>query len=894
MQQTPHKKTLIIQEPTLEIYFYFLRRVEGDTLQTIQECRVAFQQEIQRLLAHLEQMTGQAIPFHEWAEDDNSRRVSQIIQNTGWLDGIQAGLSCFAATYIYGDVYCLQTGYCQSGQAGPEVFVNLRQLAWKPFDLDHLLGSSNYLCGITTEKDQETAVETLKIFANGKFEDVISTHLHDLDASLYGVFQQPFVTALFYPNEEREAQIGTTVFNNRAPRLEVYKHKIDRQLAWCTENFGILSAQSQTLDALLIEIDLDAFKIDKALARQLVQRFRVYEGNLEILSERQMTIETNLHNLDVVLKEFGPLTEDALLHTIQENLWERRGQLEQTLDAARRIRGQTELAIQAVVTRLGLQRPAELFEQMQETVPTEKLIRQDGFPGALPPFEKDLPLPEIEVASEQAIALNDADVRILQHVYRGYKKLIILKEFHGGATCRHALLTQPIGQDGYERALRVSKIGAASGLLTEQINYRQYVGDTLPFFTAPLEWERYYAEGDLAGLSYLFVGGGGLGETMELEEYYQQAEADQKPVRISQTLSGLLHRELGELWYGKFHSQNDRSLEAEYGIDLFEHLRLRLRPNSPDSLWTTGAQPPEEDIYQHIEIATIPAHYHSIPPGTLLGLQGLTVSSVKRGIIKLRDEENLGVVVRVETGSQDDLAHYPMLNSKVGIRGEVIYNRHGKMKDAIHCLFPALSPNVESKVISLPDTPGTFPNPLYVYPRLLKKKLSECRKSYVHGDLHMRNVLVDSWGISRLIDFAEAGERHNLFDFIRLEGYLRYLTLGSIYPHIPLQEYIQFEESLVAAALGKNASLPKNPHLRFARETIFEIRRIARNYLADEVDLIHVYLPALFLHCLIYLRYDQKSIPYGIQLTFATACVLARETLGSEFTLEENSISPPS
>jgi hypothetical protein len=141
----------------------------------------------------------------------------------------------------------------------------------------------------------------------------------------------------------------------------------------------------------------------------------------------------------------------------------------------------------------------------------------------------------------------------------------------------------------------------------------------------------------------------------------------------------------------------------------------------------------------------------------------------------------------------------------------------------------------------------------------------------------MGNVLVDGWGIGRLIDFAEVGERHNLFDFIRLEGYLRYLTLGGLSPRISLQEYVEFEESLLATTLGKNGSLPQNTHLRFARETILAIRRIARNYFADETDLLNVYLPALFLHCLVYLRYDQKTVPYGIQLTFATACVLARE-----------------
>jgi hypothetical protein len=260
-----------------------------------------------------------------------------------------------------------------------------------------------------------------------------------------------------------------------------------------------------------------------------------------------------------------------------------------------------------------------------------------------------------------------------------------------------------------------------------------------------------------------------------------------------------------------------------------------------------------------------------------LEIEGLTITKIKHGVVKLQDEKGLGIVLRVELGSQGALAPGLSLNRNVGVRGEVVFNRHGQMDECVRRLFPSLASGVENRRLSLPGVPGTFPNPLHIYPILLKRNLLDYRKSYVHGDLHMRNVLVDGWGIGRLIDFAEVSERHNLFDFIRLEGYLRYVTLGSLSPPIPLQEYIEFEESLTATTLGKNGSPPQNPHLHFAFETILEIRRIACNYLANEADVVNIYLPALFLHCLVYLRYDQKTVPYGIQLTFATSCVLARE-----------------
>ncbi|MEW6404390.1 MAG: hypothetical protein AB1649_21530, partial [Chloroflexota bacterium] len=474
----------MIQEPTLEFYFYFLRRIEGDSSEAAQELRLAFEQELRALLAHLRDETGQTISFQRWAEEDNSRRVSQLILTTGWLNStLRTGLSCFAAAYIYGDVYCIQTGYGQSGEAGPEVFTDLQQAAWEPSTVNHLLGTSSYLCGITSGEVRTLAADVLATYTSAKPGAVTSTHFSDIDATLYGVLEQPFVSVLFYPNAEREAQAGEAILNNGAPRFEAYKHKIDRQLTWCTENGRVLAEQGNALSTLLDKLELEAFAGDKTLARQLARQFRVYEHNLEMLSERQTTIETNLHNLAIVLGEFGSVTEDNFLAAVQDRLWERRTELEEALDEAARVRARAETEIQALAARLGLKHPAELLERSEEPAQAGMLISQSGFPGVLPPYESELPFPAFEVALGQVIELQDIDINILKHIYRGYKKLMVLKEFRGGATSRHTLLMRPTGQDGYEKALRVAKIGSASELLIERNNYRQYVGDTLPFFT---------------------------------------------------------------------------------------------------------------------------------------------------------------------------------------------------------------------------------------------------------------------------------------------------------------------------------------------------------------------------------------------------------------------------
>jgi hypothetical protein len=865
----------MIREATLECYFYFLRRVEGDTAEATRARRAAFERELVALLTHLGHLSGQTAPIWSWQEEDNNRRASQFIGSTDWLDSaLQDGCSCYAAAYIYGDVYCIQAGYCQEGQAEPDIFASLRDWGWEPSGSEDLLGSSSYLCAIAPGEDAAQAAQALAAFMGENLGNILSTRLVDFDAWVYGTPEKPSGMVLLYPDTESEAQVGRVLLNNCFPRWEVYRHKVDRQLAWCEDNFAILSTQGRALDGLL---ESHLLVSNKLQAQRLARQFRVYESNLETLAERQMTVETNLHNLDVVLREFGSLAEDHLLDGVEDRLWGRRQQLEETIDQAERIRHRAEAALQAIVTRLGLQHPADLLEGADDPIRGDGIIQQVRFPGALPPYEAVLPFPKIEIALGQMIGLDEADIHILQHVYRGYDRLRVLKEFHGGATCRHALLTQPVGMDGYDKALRVSKIGAALELLTERNNYRHYVGDTLPFFTAPVEWERYYAEGDLAGLSYLFIGGGGLGETMELEDYYWQAQTAQGRDRVSKTLTNLLERELGTLWYSKFHIQQECTFESEYGPDLFEHLRLQLRPESHDALWPAGTQSGNAEGYQQIAVADIPSLYPTIAPGTRLAMDGLVIRKIKNGVVKLRDAEGYGIVLRVTMSDErQDLA----LGSIIGLRGEVVYNRHGRMQDAVRALFggqDTMMPGIEGEMISLPGVQGRFPNPLLIYPRLLNKKLPELRKSYVHGDLHTRNVLVDGWGIGRLIDFAEVGERHNLFDFIRLEGYLRYLTLGSITPAISLQEYIQFEESLTAATLGRCADAPTIPTLCFMYDILLDIRRIASQYLVDGTDILKVYLPALFLHCLGYLRYEQKSISHGIRLTFATACVLGRE-----------------
>lgn len=368
-------------------------------------------------------------------------------------------------------------------------------------------------------------------------------------------------------------------------------------------------------------------------------------------------------------------------------------------------------------------------------------------------------LPEITATSD--IQLADWEKLLLQHVYEGYKEVLVEKEFGGGYSGTRVLLTLPIKTDGRRVARKVTKLGSADELREEHDNYKKYAGPDLPFCIAQVG--EYYPYAGQAALVYTFVGGGALGQAVTLEEYYRTHTSQE----INQVLTDLLDKHLGSIWYGQTQPLNC-FFKVEYGRHIVEHELERI---------------------------------------------------------------------------------------------------------VLEIFSPQMS--VDGKSIQLSGAPETFPNPLLEYRRVLDQTL-EGRKSYVHGDLNLRNVLVDESGVGRLIDFAKVTERHNLYDFIKLETHIRTWGLAHASGAFSLVEYIAFEEALSVASLTrKSGTLPDNEYLKKAYEVIWAIREIARKYMGPS-NFEKEYFPALFLYCLAALKYRPLNGAAATQMIFTTACVLGQ------------------
>ncbi len=196
-----------------------------------------------------------------------------------------------------------------------------------------------------------------------------------------------------------------------------------------------------------------------------------------------------------------------------------------------------------------------------------------------------------------------------------------------------------------------------------------------------------------------------------------------------------------------------------------------------------------------------------------------------------------------------------------------------EMPIIISTIFPDLTSFIGDR-IEIPGVDGSYPNPLKVYLPLLDRIL-EGRKSYVHGDLHMRNVLVDQTGKSWLIDFANVDRHHTMLDFIKLETYIRLMVIAPHHRTFSLNEYMLFERTLTNDTVNQNVSYLGNPHLAKAYAVILFIRHIARKYMGTEQDLRNEYFPALFLYCLARLKHHESNGLAPTQLIFMTSCALA-------------------
>jgi len=391
----------------------------------------------------------------------------------------------------------------------------------------------------------------------------------------------------------------------------------------------------------------------------------------------------------------------------------------------------------------------------------------------------------------------------------------------------------------------------------------------------------------MAALEYIFVGGGLLEPVHDLVKYYHEYSAH----KIAKTLEALLADHLNYYWYRHGRMLQEHTA-VEYGPHLPAQVDLLLRPNSDDWLGQEGGGIPRSiESYHVLKPDTLMENLEPVTPGELVQLNGFVVVRIKPWAAKLAYGQDQRIQIRVEYEQKKDITQRIDIGQSVAVRGQVLATRHGLLRDVVQAAFSTgirvdFSPDDDWILTGLGQW-GPYPNPLKRYPALLDDML-EGRRSIIHGDLHLRNILVDRDGRPWLIDFGRVHEGHTLFDFIKLETYIRLDVLSQI-SNFTLAEYVQFEEALANATYSGiwAAKLPRNPELRKAFRVIWAIRCLAHR-IENQQPLAETYVRCLVLYNLAVLKYARKAVlsiesdagEQARQLRAARLCFMAAAVQG--------------
>ncbi len=208
---------------------------------------------------------------------------------------------------------------------------------------------------------------------------------------------------------------------------------------------------------------------------------------------------------------------------------------------------------------------------------------------------------------------------------------------------------------------------------------------------------------------------------------------------------------------------------------------------------------------------------------------------------------------------------------------EITATRMSLLSEAARAALPGLDPSAKQFTLSTGDGIATdrhgivLPNPLIKLPDQLYSVV-ETKMSVIHGDLNLQNVLVDMpTGFSWLIDFAETRVGPTLLDLQRLE--VQVITkLMPADGDVPLASVVEMMTRLHA---DPPLPAPPQPELQEPYTLLATIRRLARQYLMDDLDWNEYYY-GLVVALIGALKYDELD---DMARKLALVCAAAADSL---------------
>jgi len=463
---------------------------------------------------------------------------------------------------------------------------------------------------------------------------------------------------------------------------------------------------------------------------------------------------------------------------------------------------------------------------------------------------------KVQVKSAPGIHLTPDQVALLGQAFPNEETILVKQEFRSGYSGAVVVLVSV----GVGRAPMVVKMAHPHDLQREYEAYEEYVRQVSPQNIAHLQGEPMNApDGQLGLLQYTFAGGESHLPTTSLQEYFEASGAEATSAVLNR-----IFRVYGRHWWANNRAQT-YVLDEHYDRLLPVHLQASRIDESaePDHVVKSG----ESSILAVEKIAI-----------------GQTVQLLEFQVIKARDgghrltlmgqsppsEASAPIRVRVEMEQPTD---YKPGDVAPSITARVSATRQTLLGSAAQAALRGFDPQGRQFTLSSGAEGGdiVLPNPLLKLPELLYRVV-ETKMSIIHGDLNLQNVLVDGpTGFAWLIDFAETRVGPTLLDLQRLEvqAITKLLPAGG---ETPLSAVVEMMTRLHA---DPPLPAPPQPQLREPYALLVTIRRLARQYLIDDLDWNEYYY-GLVVALIGALKYDELD---SNARRMALVCAAAAESL---------------
>ena len=463
----------------------------------------------------------------------------------------------------------------------------------------------------------------------------------------------------------------------------------------------------------------------------------------------------------------------------------------------------------------------------------------------------------------EKIVLTDTEELLLKALFWSCNEITVLKEFGGGLSGNRVLQVQTCGDRGLFLT-QIVKTGMADEIRGECDRYEAFFRNRMPSAAAISD---YIESGRRAAVVYGDAGASSrLQPVRPFDEFFLSASESE----MGTALYAVLKKGLSKVH--QYYSVRPMSFQRLVQKFLPENLVVSLGGSPEFSMEISPAVSKQSGTGKTLSARDVERKEFPFKTGDGIRLQGLRISKLQPEDLNLEDadRQNYKVKVRLEG------AQIPPLKcgDVVDLTAAFVTDRMGRVRNAVSNCLENCGFRREPAGYCLKGE--CFPDPVPLFSEVLE---STCDTAWgtIHGDLHWQNVMMESPSNWWLIDYGLSGEGPILYDFVKLEMYLRNAVLAKHAASLTPRQILEFECGLLEDPFGEFEPDPgMDPLLRKARLSIQAIRRLARPYVIG--SWLH-YLRLIFVYGMALSKYypesssrekaQQKGAPAGEKLKAA-------------------------